>query len=111
MDGNGRQAMQKHKTAFEEIEINLIHSGLHKQSAGGKADKILYERKRNKRKKFKSILDQDVRQFKTAMLNSPLLTSVEAFTIAGIAKIKQDKRCRILKQMSYPLIHPIKSHL
>ena len=26
------QAMQKHKTAFEEIKMNLIHSGLDEQS-------------------------------------------------------------------------------
>ena len=31
------QAMQKLKTAFEEIKMNLIHSGLDKQSAGEKA--------------------------------------------------------------------------
>ena len=32
-----KQAMQKHKTAFEEMKMNLIHSGLDKQSAGEKA--------------------------------------------------------------------------
>ena len=32
------QAMQKHKTAFEEMKMNLIHSGLDKQSAGEKAN-------------------------------------------------------------------------
>ena len=31
------QAMQKHKTAFEEMKMNLINSGLDKQSAGEKA--------------------------------------------------------------------------
>ena len=31
------QAMQKHKTAFEEMKMNLIHSGLDKQSAGEKS--------------------------------------------------------------------------
>ena len=31
------QAMQKNKTAFEEMKMNLIHSGLYKQSAGEKA--------------------------------------------------------------------------
>ena len=31
------QAMQKHKMAFEEMKMNLIHSGLDKQSAGAKA--------------------------------------------------------------------------
>ena len=31
------QAMQKHNTAFEEMKINLIHSGLDKHSAGEKA--------------------------------------------------------------------------
>ena len=31
------QAMQKHNTAFEEMKMNLIHSGLDKQSAGEKA--------------------------------------------------------------------------
>ena len=31
------QAMQKHKTAFEGMKMNLIHSGLDKQSAGEKA--------------------------------------------------------------------------
>ena len=30
------QAMQKHKTAFEDVKMNLIHSGLDKQSAGEK---------------------------------------------------------------------------
>ena len=29
-----KQAMQKHKAAFEEMKMNLIHSGLDKQSAG-----------------------------------------------------------------------------
>ena len=28
------QAMQKHKTAFEEMKMNLIHNGLDKRSAG-----------------------------------------------------------------------------
>ena len=28
------QAMQKHKTAFEKMKMNLIHSCLDKQSAG-----------------------------------------------------------------------------
>ena len=31
------QAMQKHKPAFEEMKMNLIHSGLDRQSAGEKA--------------------------------------------------------------------------
>ena len=31
------QAMQKHNTAFEEMKMNLIHSGLGKQSTGEKA--------------------------------------------------------------------------
>ena len=31
------QAVQMLKTAFEKIKMNLIHSGLDKQSAGGKA--------------------------------------------------------------------------
>ena len=31
------QAMQKHKTAFEEMKMDLIHSGLDKQSAEEKA--------------------------------------------------------------------------
>ena len=31
------EAMQKHKTTFEEVKMNLIHSGLDKQSAGEKA--------------------------------------------------------------------------
>ena len=31
------QAMQKHKTAFEEMKTTLIHSGLDEQSAGEKA--------------------------------------------------------------------------
>ena len=31
------QAMQKHKTAFEKMKMNLIHGGLDKQSAGEKA--------------------------------------------------------------------------
>ena len=31
------QAMQKHKTAFEQMKMNLILSGLDKQSAGEKA--------------------------------------------------------------------------
>ena len=31
------QAMQKHRTAFEEMKMNLIHSGLYKQCAGEKA--------------------------------------------------------------------------
>ena len=31
------QAMQKHKTAFEEMKMNLTHSGVDKQSAGEKA--------------------------------------------------------------------------
>ena len=31
------QAMQKHKTSFEEMKMNLIHGGLDKQSAGEKA--------------------------------------------------------------------------
>ena len=33
------------------------------------------------------------------MVNHLLLTSDEVFAMAGIANIKQDKRCRILKQM------------
>ncbi len=31
------EAMQKHKTTFEEMKMNLIHSGLDKQSAEEKA--------------------------------------------------------------------------
>ena len=31
------EAMQKHKTAFEEMKVNLIHSGLDEQSAEEKA--------------------------------------------------------------------------
>ena len=31
------EAMQKHKTAFEEMKINLMQSGLDEQSAGEKA--------------------------------------------------------------------------
>ena len=31
------EAMQEHKTAFQEMKMNLIHSGLDEQSAGEKA--------------------------------------------------------------------------
>ena len=55
---------------------------------------------RNKGKEFKNISDRDVSQFKTTIVNSPLLKSVEVFPTAGIANIKRDKRCGILKQMS-----------
>ena len=63
------------------------------------SDNILYERKRNKGKEFKDISDRDLRQLKRTMVNHPLLTSDEAFAMAGITNIKRDKRCRILKQM------------
>ena len=33
------------------------------------------------------------------MVNHPLLTSGQLFSMAGIDNIKRDKRCRILKQM------------
>ena len=36
------EAMQKHKTAFEEIKMNLIHSGLDEQSAEEKAYSIIF---------------------------------------------------------------------
>ena len=39
------QAMQKHKTAFEEMKINLINSGLDKQSAEEKAYSSVLPRK------------------------------------------------------------------
>ena len=42
------EAMQNHWTAFEEIKISLIHSGLDRQSAIDKAMQIFYLRfKRN----------------------------------------------------------------
>ena len=63
------------------------------------ADKILYKRERDKGKGFKDVSDRGVRQLKTIMVNNPLLTSGEVFTIARIANMKQNKRCRILKQM------------
>ena len=31
------EAMQEHKTAFQEMKMNLIHSGLDKQTTGEKA--------------------------------------------------------------------------
>ena len=32
-----KEEMQKHKTDFEEMKVNLIHSGVDEQSAGEKA--------------------------------------------------------------------------
>ena len=76
------------------------------------SDNILYKRKRNKGKEFKDISDRDLRQLKRTMVNHPLLTSDEAFAMAcaGIANIKRDKRCTILKQM-VPLRNPVEDHL
>ena len=42
------QALQRHQTAFEKLEMNLMHSGRDKQSAGEKAySSILPSSKRN----------------------------------------------------------------
>jgi len=37
MDASGRQSKQKHQTAFKEMKINLMQSGLDEQSAGEEA--------------------------------------------------------------------------
>ena len=36
------EAMQKHKTDFEKMKMNLIHSGLDEHSAGEKVTSIFY---------------------------------------------------------------------
>ena len=48
---------------------------------------------------FKNVSDRDIRQLRTTIVNQPLLTNWEVFTMVGIASIKRDKRCKILKQI------------
>ena len=48
--------MQKHKTAFEEMKMNLIHSGLDEQSAEKKVTLMFYYQcsKRNEKVSVRS---------------------------------------------------------
>ena len=52
--------------------------------------RFLTNKNETKGKNLKNISDRDVRQLSTTIINNPLLTNGEVFTIAGIANIKRD---------------------
>jgi hypothetical protein len=61
---------------------------------------VTKKRIRSKGKGFQNVNDRDERKLKQVMVKNPLMSSSDVFEEAGMAGVKRDKRCRILRSLA-----------